>query len=306
MARNPFTIWVSFFGLLIGLMLAAVLLSGRGWLFGEAPVPSRPDSLRIVSLAPNLTEILFALGLQDKIVGVSSDSNFPPQAAQYKKVGSFWNPDVEAVLSVRPSLVITLGFAQQANLAALLEKAGCQTLQVDIDTIEQLYEAIQRIGRATGSQESAERLIKEIADGLEAYRGRAADCGRKVLWVVQRQPLRAAGKNTYFTELLETAGAVNAVQSAVFQYPPLSEEQFLLTGADVIIETADSPDDWQRQKASAEIFYSRFKGIPAVEQGRICIVDSDLLCRLGPRLPLAMEAIVNCICSQKLEQGKPQ
>lgn len=288
-----------FLVLLAGLMTAAALISAirKGQ---RQERFEQEGGLRIVSLAPNLTEILFAMGLGEQVVGVSSDSNFPPETGRCKKVGTFWNPDVEAVLAARPTLVITLGFEQHANLAALLERSGCRTLRLDVDTIGQLAQAIEAIGSAAGCPQAAADLVRQIREGLEAFRGRAAGCARKAAWVVQRQPLRAAGKNTYFSELLEIAGAVNAVESS-YPFGPLSEEQFLSSGVEVILETADNPEDLEHQKETALAFYSRFRGLPAVENRRIYVLDGDLLCRLGPRLPLAMEEIVRCLCSEVKE-----
>ncbi len=289
-------VWFSL--LLMGLVSAAALVSFRRAVLTQQSLQPEDGSLRIVSLAPNLTEILFAMGLGEQVVGVSSDSNFPPEAARCKKVGTFWNPDAEAVLAVRPTLVITLGFEQQATLAALLERSGCRTLRLDVDTIPQLYKAIEAIGSAAGCPQAAEDLVCQIAEGLEAFRGKASNCARRAVWILQRQPLRAAGKKTYFTELLEIAGARNAVESSFYSFPLLTEEHFLSCDAEVIFETADTPADLERQKATAKTFYRRFRGIPAVEQGRVYVLNGDLLCRLGPRIPLALEEIVRCLCGQ--------
>jgi iron complex transport system substrate-binding protein len=292
--QNPLKRLFWFFFVLAGFLTAAVWTSAiRKGGSGE-PAPAG-DALRIVSLAPNLTEILFAMGVGEFVVGVSSDSDYPPEAARCKKVGSFWNPDIEGVLAARPTLVVTLGLEQQTRLAEVLEKRGCRTLRLDVDTIEQLYEGIEAVGAAIGRPQAAADLVRQIREGLEAFRGRARGCARRAVWVVQRQPLRAAGKQTYFSELLELVGAVNAVE-APFAFPPLSEEQFLSSGAEVILETADSATDLLRQRATAESFYSRFRGLPAVANGRIYVLDGDLLCRLGPRIPLAMKEIVRCLC----------
>lgn len=295
--RDSLKTLVWFFLLLAGLVLTAALVFHRSGKRIESS-PLQEDSLRIVSLAPNLTEILFAMGLGEQVVGVSSDSNFPPEAARCKKVGTFWNPDVEAVLAARPTLVITLGFEQQANLASLLERSGCRTLRLDVDTIPQLWKAIEAIGSAAGCPQAADDLVRQIAEGLDAFRGKASNCARKAVWIIQRQPLRAAGKKTYFTELLEIAGAHNAIESSLYSFPPISDEHFLACGAEVVFETADTPADLERQKATAKAFYGRFRGVPAVEQGRIYVLNGDLLCRLGPRLPLALEEIVRCLCGQ--------
>lgn len=287
--------------------LILVMLAGFVFLQGRLKIPensqSPPQDLRIVSLAPNLTEILFAMDLGRDIVAVSSDSNYPAQALAKKKAGSFWNPDLEAVLSVQPTLVFTLGFQQQANLAAQLENIDCRTVSLEMENLAQLYKAIETIGSLTNRQESAARLIEQIAGGLEKYKGQAAAASpARVLWVVQRDPIRAAASNTFFNELIEMAGAQNAIQTTLFQYPPLDQEQMIAAAPDVIIETADSPEDLLRLRSTRNDFYARYKNVPAVINNRLFVIDGDLVCRLGPRLPLGMEAIITCIRPQTSEQ----
>lgn len=293
-----------YYGLVILLLLAGlVFLANRSG--PPARTENQSSSLRIVSLAPNLTEILFALGLDVEIAAVSSDSNYPPQFEPKKKVGSFWNPDLEAVLSVEPTLVFTLGFQQQTNLAVQLEAIGCQTISLTIESIDQLYEAIETIGGLTDRQEAASRLIEEIAHRLEGIRQTAAASEPvRVLWVVQRQPVRAAGKNTFINELLEIAGAVNVIETTIYQYPPVDEEQIIASAPDVIIETADNAKDLQRLRATVEEFYRRFEGIPAVKNHRVFVINGDLVCRLGPRLPLGVEVVRECIQQARSDEGK--
>ncbi|HPY76997.1 MAG TPA: helical backbone metal receptor [Anaerohalosphaeraceae bacterium] len=263
------------------------------------------SDLRIVSMAPDLTEILFALDLGDNIVAVSSDSNYPEQALTKKKAGTFWNPDLEAVLSVQPTLVFALQDRQQGDLAKQLKRIGCQTVSLKMETLAQMYRSIQTIGSRTNREDRADRLVRQITDGLEKYKDLSAGAtAAKVLWVVQRQPLRAASENTFFNELLKIAGAQNAVRTTLFQYPPLDEEQLIAAAPDIIIETADKPEDLRRLQATAQTFYARFKTVPAVGNNRIYAIDGDLLCRLGPRLPLGMKALVECI-HPSTSQGNP-
>jgi iron complex transport system substrate-binding protein len=285
-----------YYGTVIVLMLTALVFLQRRSNPSVKDDRSGSAPLRIVSMAPNLTEILFAMDLGEQIVAVSSDSNFPSESLARKKAGTFWNPDLEAVLSARPTLVITLEDPQQNDLASQLKKIGCQTVALKMETLNQLYQAIETIGNLTNRNDSADRLITEIAGGLQQYKGQAGGGNPvKVLWVVQREPIRAAAVNTFFNELLEIAGAQNAVRTTLFQYPPLDEEQFIASAPDVIIETADRPEDLRQLQATAGDFYARFKTVPAVRDNRIYAVDGDLLCRLGPRLPLGMKAIIDCI-----------
>ena len=128
----------------------------------ETGVDQFESPARIVSMAPNLTEILFALGQDEKIVGVTRDSNYPPAAKEKPRVGDFWQMDVEAVISSRPDLVITLGFERQKNLAHRLGRIGYKCLPVNIEKVEDLFEAIRQIGSVTNSQTQADELIGQL------------------------------------------------------------------------------------------------------------------------------------------------
>ncbi|UCF16546.1 MAG: ABC transporter substrate-binding protein, partial [Phycisphaerales bacterium] len=125
---------------------------------------------RIVSMAPSLTEILFALGSDEEIVGVTLFADYPPAAAKKMKVGSFWKPNIEAVVAARPDLVITLGFGQQKDLAERLKRIGYNTLAVNIEEekVSDLFPAIGQIAAATGRQRQADELVAGIKDKLNA------------------------------------------------------------------------------------------------------------------------------------------
>jgi len=175
---------------------------------GDTPLPRHVD--RIVSLAPNLTEILFALGLDDKIVGVTLHSDYPPAATKKPKIGGFWQPNVEAVIAAKPDLVITLGFDQQKNIAERLKRIGYSSLTVSIEKVNDLFEAIEKIGAATGKQCRANELVGDIRKKLNNLSVLVGTNNRiRVLWVVWREPLRVAGRDTFVNEMIELAGGEN-------------------------------------------------------------------------------------------------
>lgn len=249
---------------------------------------------RIVSLAPNLTEILFALGLDEKIVAVSNDSDYPAGAASKRKVGTFWQPNTEAIIATKPDLVITLWFEQQKAIADSLSRLGYRVLTLRIETIEQLLIAIKEIGAATGCNERADRLVENISRRLNDLKIRFNLTNRvRVLWAVQIEPLRVAGRNTFINELIELAGGENAIGPTIGQYPPIGSEEVLTCGAEVIIQSAMGKSNIARQQQAAERFWSKWANLPAVKNNRIYVVDSDAILRLGPRLPQGVEIIAN-------------
>ena len=259
-----------------------------------APLPDRAD--RIVSLAPNITEILFAIGLGDEIAGVTLDSDYPPDAAEKPKVGTFWQPNIEAVVAARPDLVITLGFEQQQNLADRLKRIGYNSLTVNIEKVSDLFDAIERIGAATGRRRQANELISRIRTKLRQLASLlGGEAKVRVLWVVQREPLRVAGRDTFVNEMIELAGGENAIGPTVHKYPPIGSEQVIACNADVIIESAMGREDIENQRDRALQHWSKFKHLPAVASGRVYVIRGDTVSRLGPRLYEGTETIARCL-----------
>ncbi|UCG50020.1 MAG: ABC transporter substrate-binding protein [Phycisphaerales bacterium] len=260
----------------------------------EAPAPEQTG--RIVCMAPNLTEIAFALGLGDRVVGVSLESDYPPEANERAKVGTFWQPDIESVIAARPDLVITLGFEQQRTIADRLQRMGYNCLTLKIEKVPELYGAIEEIGAATGTGQQAEALVANIRARLERL-SEIANKGEKVrvLWVVQREPLRVAGRETFIDEMIEMAGGRNAIGPTFHQYPPIGAEQVIACSPEVIIEPAMAQTELGPQRDTALEYWNRFENLPAVAGKRVYVIHGDLVSRLGPRLYEAVEAIARCI-----------
>ncbi len=266
----------------------------------DAPPPTQAG--RIISMAPNLTEILFMLGKGKKIVGVTIDSDYPPAAAKIPKVGTFWQPNIEAVISARPDLVITLGFEQQRNLAQRLKRIGYNSLTLNIEKVSGLFDAIEKIGAATAAQSQANLLVSHIKKKLDELCASVDRDDRvRVLYVIQRQPLRVAGRDTFINEMIESAGGENAIGPTVHKYPPIGAEQVYACRADVIIEPAMGQKDPAAQQNSAFEYWSRFKNVPAVANKRIYVINGDTVSRLGPRLYQGVETIARCLRPELFE-----
>ena len=260
----------------------------------DTPLPTQAD--RIISMAPNLTEILFALGLDDEIVGVTLGSDYPPATGKKTKVGTFWQPNIEAVIAAKPDLVITLGFDQQRNLAERLKRIGYDSLILNIEKVSELFEATKIIGAATGKQSEANELVSDITARLNKLSALVSTNGRvKVLWVVQREPLRVAGRDTFVNEMIELAGGENAIEPTMHKYPPIGAEQVIACKPDVVIEPAMDQKDLVGQQVSALQYWSKFKNVPAVVNKRIYVIAGDTVSRLGPRLYEGTETIAQCL-----------
>jgi iron complex transport system substrate-binding protein len=285
-------------------LLAIILcLAGAGFVIfgfpqvqnrGAAPLPNKPA--RIVSLAPNLTEILFALELDEQIIAVSNDCDYPLKAADKKKIGTFWQPNTEAIIACKPDLVVTLWFEQHKAVADTLKRLGYRILTLKIEKIDELLTAIQKIGAATDCKENADQLVKNINSQLNDLQLKLGSANKvKVLWVVQAEPLRVVGRNTFINELIELAGGENAIGNTLQQYPPIGTEEILTCGAETIIQSAMGKSNIIEQQKAAEKFWSRWKHLPAVKNNRIYVVKPDTVTRLGPRLCQGVELIAQCL-----------
>ena len=269
---------------------------GRADVQDQAQKPAPHHVERIVSLAPNLTEILFALGLDEQVVGVTLHCNYPPAAAEKSKVGTFWQPNIEAVIAAKPDLVIALQFTQQRDITERLTRIGYNCLTVNVDKVGELFEAIERIGFATGKATQTTELASSLQTKLNQLSALMASNERlKVLWVIDREPLRVAGRDTFVNDLIELAGGENAIGPTVHKYPPIGSEQVIACGADVIIEPAMASESVAEQQKTALEYWSRFKNVPAVANQRVYVIPPDTVCRLGPRLYEGVETVARCL-----------
>ena len=261
---------------------------------GSSPLPNNPN--RIVSLAPSLTEILFALGLDDRIAAVTLHCDYPPAAQKKPKVGTFWQPDTEAVIAAKPDLVVTLQIEQQKSVADSLNRLGYRVLALKIEKIEELFTAIQEIGVATGRKQRAGELIKNISGQLNYLKSKYSSTNKpKALWVIQTEPLRVAGRNTFINEFIELLSGENAIGPTIQYYPQIGTEELLACNVEVIIQSAMGKTDIGRQQQQAEVFWSKWASLPAVKDNKIYVVNSDTVLRLGPRLPQGVEIVGRCL-----------
>lgn len=282
-------------------MLAAWILLGYGLLrprHVDATVRTSDASqpMRIVSMAPNLTEILYALGLDEHVAAVTGDSDYPPEAQNKPSVGSFWLPNIEAVIASRPDLILTLDIPQQRSLTGRLRRMGYNCLGVGIWTVDDLFGAITTIGNASGRGTEAEMLVSGIRKNIEQLAGMMTGRDRpRVLWVVQREPLRVAGKDTFINELIELAGGQNAIGPTLHKYPPIGAEQVIGADVQVIVEPAMMGGDLAEQRRQAMAYWCRLPNVPAVANDRIYVIEADTVSRLSPRLYQGVEMIAGCL-----------
>jgi iron complex transport system substrate-binding protein len=273
-------------------LLAILLLAGSAF--------AQPR--RIVSLAPSATEMLYALGLGDRVVGVTTFCRYPPEAARKPKIGNYLRPDVETILALRPDLVV----AEKSMIrqALSLPRLKLNVLEVDDSTIQGIYESIRAIGRATGAGALAESLCQNIRAGLEDVRRRAAPLGRpRVMFVVGRTPGRiedliAAGGPSYLNEVIEIAGGENIFKDAATAYAKVGLEEVLARDPEVIIdmgEMAQTEGVTESQKRAVVALWRRYPNLKAVRSNRVFAVASDVLVVPGPRVAAAAAEVAGLL-----------
>ncbi|MBP2674052.1 MAG: ABC-type transporter, periplasmic subunit [Deltaproteobacteria bacterium] len=255
---------------------------------------------RVVSLAPNLTEIVFLLGKEKVLVGVTRFCNHPPAAASLPKIGGVSDPDVERIIAQSPDLVLctTDGNPRQRVLA--LEEMGIpcfavapQDLAGVLATIERLGELLGDAGRARAETAS----LKGRAEKARAAAGRGGGAAPLALFVVSTSPIIVAGEGTFMDELLRLAGARNAARRFAGRYPRLSVEDLLAAQPDVIFVAG---------MAGVERFppeVTGWKEIPAFRDGAVFHLDGDIVTRPGPRLVVALERIADALSSLRARNG---
>jgi ABC-type Fe3+-hydroxamate transport system substrate-binding protein len=252
---------------------------------------------RIVSTAPSITETLFALGLGKAVVGVSQHCHYPPEAASRPKIGTYISPNVEAIVALRPDLVILQEKTGQA--AEQLRRVGIRTLELRHGTLETVFGAVNAIGKQCGVPDRAAKLNAEIRARLDAIRGRTSGKPRRSLvFIVGRTPgsldnLIAVGNGSYLNELIEIAGGVNALAQTAIPYPKISLESMIGVNPDVLVDMGDMAETTgvtEEHKRSVVSLWSRYPTLKAVVHHSVFAVASDIFVVPGPRVVDAAEA----------------
>ena len=263
----------------------------------EGPPGGAPR--RIVSMAPSVTEMLFALDLGDRVVGVTRFCNYPEAAAELPRVGGHLDPNLEAILRLRPELVAMLD--EQQDLAESLNKLGVHTLTVSDDSVGQILDAIAILGARCGAAPRAEQLVGDLRARTEAVRRRTEGLpAPSVLVVVDRslgtgtiEDAYVAGHDAYFEELIAMAGGRNAYRGPAIPYPVVSVEGMIRIAPEVIIDLAAGRAAAGPEGALAD--WRRFPQIEAVARGQVYALDAGYAMIPGPRFVLLLEALAERI-----------
>ena len=251
---------------------------------------------RIVSTAPSITEMLYALGLGDRVVGVDRFSRFPAEAVRKPQIGDYAAPNLEVIASLRPTLVIIP--TNPVQLRQRLEALKLKVLELDQEDIAAIYKSFRDVGAQTGTTAKAEDIIESIRKQLSSIRARASVLRpTRMMFVVGRTPgsldgLTVVGQSSYLNEIIEIAGGENVFKDASAGYPRVSLEEILSRNPDVVVdmgEMADTVGVSDVQKRNVVQMWSRLASIAAVRNRRVHAVASDIFVVPGPRVVQAAQ-----------------
>lgn len=272
---------------LLSLALAGLACAGPGPGSDTTPAPAS----RIVSLAPNLTETLFALGLDSAVVGATDFCDLPP-GAPVTRVGGMTGPSFEVITELAPDLILmTIAGNARADHDRLVS-LGFRVAVTDPSTIEGIYESIAMIGSLAGRNDRADSLVRSLRQRQQELAARAADRPtRNVLLLVSVRPLIAAGGGTFLHELIALANGRNVAAEAPTAYPMLSREHILETNPDVLIILDGSSPPVHDLLST----YPEWQRLSAVRRGAVHVLDADVVTRPGPRIMQGLELLVSAI-----------
>jgi iron complex transport system substrate-binding protein len=267
---------------------------------GAAAAAAAP--IRIVSLAPAVTETLFALGEGGAVVGVSQYCDYPPAAARLPKVGTFLTPNVEAIAALSPDLIIGPGLSSSRREVRMLEAMGYPTLTVNDTTLDGIEQSITLIGARTGKPEAARRLLGTIQAHIAEVHARLKRTKpRTVVMLVGHQPMVAVGRGTFLDDLLHLAGGNNIADLSTQSWPRLSIEYIIAMRPEVILDGAMGSD------ASTQAgFWTRYPAIPAVRNHRVCGYPQDPMLHPGPRVWQSLEILARLIHPEAFAPSETQ
>jgi iron complex transport system substrate-binding protein len=279
------------------ILMAAVVSVGFGiavFIGGHnaRPLGTTGGELRVVSLAPSVTEIIFALDAGESLLGVTDRCDYPPEAVRIGRVGGFGAPNVEKLLALSPDLVIAAGLERE-EVAEVLRRSGIRVLDVRIRNFEELFDAIRQIGEAVNRLQQAEGVVARMRAELKAVTAQNGTTLRgqhpRVFVEIGDHPLMTAGGTSFLDDLIVRAGGVNVAHEISQAYTNINPEKVIEWNPDIIIVTQMGRPGDAAVQLSGRIGWA---DISAVRNGRVIDdIHPDLLFRPGPRLIDGVKAL---------------
>lgn len=262
---------------------------------------------RVVSLAPSVTESIFAVGAGDRLVGVTTFCDYPEEAKSIAKVGDTLNPNIETIVALKPDVVFVSSASQLESFMNTLEKNGITVYVINPSSLQGVQHNLEQLGIIFGTTEETKKIGENLFDREMRVRRElgtfpATDESRtdydkrvgpvKVFVQISKEPLFTIGKDAFLNDLLISAGGRSVTEAVPSAFPKLSKETALALQPEAII-LSDSPDNQEPNEV--------FKNSPAVKNGRVYKINADIISRPGPRLIDALEQIARDLHPEKFQ-----
>lgn len=257
---------------------------GEKWTFEEEPK-------RIISLAPSHTEILFALGLDEKIVGVTSFADYPEAALGKERIGDVEGINLEKVIELEPDLVLNYGLTDDEEMVRLKE-SGIKVLGFMPETIDEVMDTIKIIGEITNAEEQAGHIIIDMEEKREEIVAKVKDAEEKrVFYEIWHEPLMAAGPGSFMDELISLSGGINIANDAEGGYANYDLESVIEKDPQVYLTSNDLPEKTKESISNRP----GYEEITAIKEGNVYLLDGNITSRPGPRIVEALEIVAKTI-----------
>lgn len=252
---------------------------------------------RIVSLSPANTELLFALGVGDKVVGDTSFCDYPEQAKNIQKIGDFEGPNLELIQKVQPDVVLAGGYIQE-ELIKKLQELKIPVVSTEASDFNSIYDSIKLIGQVTGTEANADKIIAEMKSSVDQIKNKTKDMPKKkVFYVVWTDPITTAGSGTFINDVINIAGGVNMAEK-VTGWAKYSAETLTSDNPDILVSSHYATNEGIQKE-----FYSNapvFKNLDCVKKGNVYVVsDDNIMIRPTPRIIQGIEELVKVFSETK-------
>lgn len=256
-----------------------------------APVSLPATVDRVVALAPNLTEIVFAIGAGNRLVGRTSYCDFPAEAKAVAEVGDTLNPSLERIISLKPQVVLISTASQLESFTKQLQSNDIAVFVTDPQDLESVFRSIAKVGEILGNSDAARDLVEKLRARATTVQEKVkAAKPVRVFYQLSAQPLYTAGRDSFVTDLIRRAGGVSVSAEVPGAWPKYSAEAALATRPEaIILPTGGSMGDMNTAVAEP------LKGSPAAIQGRVYKINDDHLVRPGPRAVDGLEEIARAL-----------
>lgn len=259
-------------------------------------VPAKVE--RVVSLAPNLTEIVYAVGAGDQLVGNTTYCDYPEAARNVAKVGDTLQPSIERILSLRPQLVLVSTASQLEAFTRQLDEHGIVVYVTNPGDLEGVFRSLENVGQLLNHEEQAKQLVQQLRTSAAGVTKTVqAKTRLRVFYQLSAEPLYTAGRDSYVTDLIQRAGGVSVTAEVPEAWPRFSQESAVAARPDaIVLPTGGSMGNANSQVAAG------LKNSPAVLNGKVYKINGDLLSRPGPRLVQGLAELARALHPEAFEK----